>query len=97
VVISYDWEDEPAACLLQNIRARLDGRAAGGVLLLEAVIAPGNAPHVAKIIDLAMLLTAGGRERTAGEFAALFANAGFEMTRVVPTRSPLSVIEARPV
>jgi hypothetical protein len=76
-------------------RARHDGRAAGRILLLEAVVAPGNAPRVATIIDLEMLLTAGGRERTADEFAALFANVGFEMTRVVPTRSPVSVIEAR--
>jgi hypothetical protein len=95
--IIHDWEDEQAVLILRQIHARLDGRANGRVLLLEAVVPPGNAPHVAKIIDLEMLLTAGGRERTADEFAALFTNAGFEMTRVVPTRSPLSVIEARPV
>jgi hypothetical protein len=95
--IIHDWEDEQAVLILRQIHARLDGRANGRVLLLEAVVPPGNAPHVAKIIDLEMLLTAGGRERTADEYAALFANAGFEMTRIVPTRSPLSVIEARPV
>jgi len=41
-----------------------------------------------------MLLIPGGRERTADEFGALFARAGFELTRIVPTASPLSVIEA---
>lgn len=38
---------------------------------------------------------AGGRERTADEFTALFAANGFELTRVVPTESPLCVIEGR--
>lgn len=42
-----------------------------------------------------LLLMPGGRERTEAEFAALFERAGFTLTRVVPTASPLSVIEAR--
>jgi hypothetical protein len=41
-----------------------------------------------------MLLIPGGRERTAVEFASLFARAGFELTRIVPTASALSVVEA---
>ena len=35
-----------------------------------------------------------GKERTQEEFAVLFAAAGFKLTRVVPTASPLSVVEA---
>ena len=43
-----------------------------------------------------MLLLLGARERTEAEFRALLGEAGFEVRRVVPTRSPagLSVIEA---
>ena len=41
-----------------------------------------------------MLLLPGGRERTEEEFRTLFAGAGFRLTQVVPTRSPLSVLEA---
>jgi len=48
------------------------------------------------LIDLEMLRLPGGKERTAEEFAALFDRAGFKLTRVVPTRCPLSVVEARP-
>jgi len=51
---------------------------------------------ITKLIDLEMLALPGGRERTAEEFAALFAGAGFELTRIIPTKSPLSVIEAQP-
>jgi hypothetical protein len=66
------------------------------VILIETVLQPGNDPDLGKLIDLEMLMLPGGKERTADEFAALFNRAGFELTRVVPTQSPLSVIEARP-
>jgi hypothetical protein len=41
-----------------------------------------------------MLALPGGKERTQKEFAELFAAAGFKLTRVVQTASPLSVVEA---
>ena len=34
---------------------------------------------------------------TAAEYATLFAKAGFQLTRVVPTQSPVSVVEATPI
>jgi hypothetical protein len=58
------------------------------------VIAAGGAPDLGKFIDIEMLLMPGGRERSADEFRALFTGAGFELTKIVPTKSPLSVIEA---
>src|SRR3954454_9513676 len=92
--IIHDWDDEKATTILKNIGAVLpkDGR----VILIEGVIPPGNEPGFGKILDLEMLVMPGGRERTEEEFRALFAGAGFELTRIVPTQSPLSVIEARP-
>jgi len=48
-------------------------------------------------MDLNMLVMTGGLERTAKEYETLFAKAGFRLSRVVPTESPFSVIEARPV
>jgi len=92
--IIHDWDDEQALVILKNIRAALIGRPGGKVILLESVIQPGNLPDFGKLIDLEMLVAPGGRERTAEEFASLFARAGFELTRIVPTESPLSVIEA---
>jgi hypothetical protein len=45
--------------------------------------------------DLLMAIaTPGGKERTRGEFEALFDAVGFRLAAVVPTRSPMSVIEA---
>jgi O-methyltransferase domain len=48
------------------------------------------------LMDLNMLVMTGGRERTATEFGKLLAAAGFEMTRVLPTKSPFSLVEGRP-
>ena len=49
----------------------------------------------AKFLDLEMLvLTPGGRERTREELSALLGRSGFELSRVLPTASPVSVIEA---
>jgi hypothetical protein len=92
--IIHDWDDERATTILKNIRAVLpkDGR----VILLEGVIPPGNEPGFGKILDLEMLVMPGGKERTEEEYRALFAGAGFDLTRIVPTESPLSVIEAKP-
>ena len=91
--IIHDWDDERAATILKNIRSAMNP--GGRLILLESVVAPGNQPDFAKLIDLEMLLMPGGRERSEQEFRDLFARAGFELTRITPTKSPLSVIEGR--
>jgi hypothetical protein len=91
--IIHDWDDERAGAILRNIRQVLpsDGR----LILIEAVLAPGNEPDFSKMIDLEMMFLPGGRERTADEFRTLFERNGFELTRIVPTQSPLGVVEGR--
>jgi len=91
--IIHDWDDERATTILKNIRAAMNR--GGRVILLDSVVSPGNQPDFAKMIDLEMLLMPGGRERTEQEFRELFARSGFPLTRIIPTKSPLSVIEAR--
>jgi len=93
--IIHDWDDDRAIVILQNIRTSLEGQNNGRVLLLESMIPPGNQPDFGKLIDIEMLLMPGGRERTADEFRTLFDRAGFTLTRIVPTESLLSVVEAR--
>ena len=95
--IIHDWDDDRAAAILTNIRRALGDKPGGRVILLEAVIAGPNQPDLGKLIDLEMMLLPGGRERTADEFAALLATAGFALSQVVPTESMLSVVEARAV
>ena len=65
----------------------------GKLLVMESVIDPGNDPFAGKFVDLVMLLVTGGKERTAEEFQTLYNQAGFELTRILPTESELSIIE----
>ena len=68
----------------------------GRLLLVEAVIHPGNEPHAGKIMDFVMLTALGGQERTEEQYADLLREAGFRLSAVVPTASPITVIEGRP-
>jgi hypothetical protein len=90
--IIHDWDDERALKILANIRSAMNP--GGRIILLESVLASSNEPDFGKLIDLEMLVMPGGRERTADEFRALFQRAGFTVTKIVSTKSPLSVIEA---
>ena len=91
--IIHDWDDDRAATILKNIRTAMNP--GGRLILLDSVVTVGSQPDFAKIIDLEMLLMPGGRERTEEEFGDLFARAGFKLTRIIPTKSPLSVIEGK--
>jgi hypothetical protein len=62
-------------------------------LLVEAVVPDGSEPHFSKFIDLNMLFMAGGRERTEGEYRTLLEASGFRLTRIIPTESPMSIIQ----
>ena len=94
--ILHDWSDELALQILRHCRRAVAPR--GRVVIIESVIQPGNAPDFGKLLDLEMIaITEGGRERNADEFADLLATAGFRLSRIVPTASPTSVIEALPV
>jgi len=91
--IIHDWDEARCLAILGHIRRVLPP--GGRLLVVEMVIPPGNDFHLGKLTDMVMLaFTPGGRERTADEYAALFGKAGLKLTRVVPTQSPVSVVEA---
>ena len=69
----------------------------GRLLLIEAVVPEGNDPSPSKLFDMFMMLFPDGLERTEAQFRALLDAAGFALTEITPTDSPVSVIEARPV
>jgi hypothetical protein len=90
--IIHDWDDERAARILKNINAAMS--ATGKVLIVEVVVPEGNEPHYSKLLDLEMLASPGGVERTAEEYRELLTAAGLRLTRIIPTKSPFSIIEA---
>jgi SAM-dependent methyltransferase len=91
-LVIHDWDDERALRILRNCHRAMRPRSR--LVVVDRVIAPGDEPDPAKFVDLEMLvLTHGGRERTQEEFNQLYAQAGFELVRIVATRGPISVIE----
>ncbi|MFL5732658.1 MAG: methyltransferase [Chloroflexia bacterium] len=93
-MIIHDWDDERSTAILKSCRRAMPAH--GRILLVEHVILPGNEPQPGKLLDLQMLVGLGGQERTKEEYGDLLARAGFKLTRVVPTRGEVSIIEARP-
>jgi hypothetical protein len=87
--ILHDWDDEPAEAILRTIRAaaRPDSR----LLVLDAVVPPGNDPGGGKWLDLLMLALSGGKERSEAQWRELFAAGGWE-----PVRFHDALIEAVP-
>ena len=86
--ILHDWDDESATKILRTIRAAAPEHAR--LVILDAVVPPGNEPFGAKWLDLLMLTLFAGRERTENQWQALLADGGFE-----PVRFGERLIEAR--
>jgi ubiquinone/menaquinone biosynthesis C-methylase UbiE len=89
--IIHDWSDPQAITLLQNCAKVM--RPGNKLRIVELMMPPRNVPGFAKILDIEMLLLAGGRERTTDEYSALMSAAGLRLTRVIPTHSPLAIFE----
>jgi 2-polyprenyl-3-methyl-5-hydroxy-6-metoxy-1,4-benzoquinol methylase len=89
--IIHDWSDEQCINILTNCRNALapDGK----VLVVELVLPEGNEPSLGKFLDLQMLQFLPGCERTEAEYRSLFDKAGLQLTRILPTPSPFSIIE----
>jgi hypothetical protein len=75
--------------------------AGGKLLIIERDLPEIGEPEQtaeAFLFDLEMLVMApGGRERTRSEFARLLSDTQFELARIVPTTSPVSIFEANAV
>lgn len=91
--VIHDWSEEQCLAILNNCRDAM--HADSRLLLIEMVLPPGDTPHPGKMLDMMMLVGPGGQERTEQEYGALLSKAGLRLTRVVPTESPVSVVEAR--
>ena len=93
--VIHDWNDDDAGTILRNIRTAI---AEGGTLILLEMVLPQRASSfIGHMLDLEMLLMLHGKERTRAQYSELFDRAGFRLQRVIPTVSPISLIEARAV
>jgi len=92
--VIHDWAEPEAIAILEKVRRAMQPHAR--LVLIEHVIPETPELTLGKWIDLHMLVLAGGRERTATEYAELYAKVGFELQEIVPTAAPHSLIIGRP-
>jgi len=91
--ILHDWDDSDAIRILRSCRAAMQPDAR--ILVVDAVLKPGNDPDPNKMLDLGIMALTHGRERTAMDFQQLFDSAGLKLVRIIPPAppSPMSIIE----
>jgi hypothetical protein len=96
--ILHNWNDDDCVVILRQCRT---GIATGGTLLLgEQLLEPDplRGRPTDYLLDTQMMAMFGqARERTEAQFRHLLGQSGFALTKVVRTRSPVSLIEAKPV
>ena len=64
------------------------------LLLVEALVVPGEPRSLGAFFDLEMMVVAGGKARTEEEFRAMFQATGFRLTNIIDTGTPFSIVEA---
>lgn len=95
VRVLHDWSDEDSVRILRNCRAAMSDDAR--LLIVEQILEPDpTLGHPAGyLIDTQMMAMFGSaRERTQSEFGKLLAASDFTFLRLIPTASPVSIIEA---
>jgi hypothetical protein len=94
--ILHDWPDAESRAILSRCREAM--RDKDRLLVIEMLTVPGEPNPGIAVLDMMMLLYFGeARQRTVEEYGELFRATGLEFTRVVPTPSAFSIVEARPV
>lgn len=96
--VLHDWTDPQSQQILRQLRKAAPHMAK--LLVVETVLpdesawAADKGGHFGNHLDINMLVLTGGRERTSDEFARLFVDSGWRLSRVIPTTSPYSLVEA---
>lgn len=92
--VIHDWDDERALAILRAVRVAIpDG---GRLLVVEKVLPGDDSPHFAKDLDIHLLTTTAGGERTEPEYQELLAAAGFRTESVTDLAAGDSVRVAVP-
>jgi hypothetical protein len=90
--IIHDWSEAQGLSILRNCRRVMSPETR--LLIVEMVLPEGNTFHPGKMLDMTMLATTPGQERTEHEYRLLLEKAGFKVSRVLPTNSSVSIVEA---
>ena len=80
--VLHNWQDEQVRAVLGNCRK--SGRPGNSIMVVELMLPDGPEPSLAHIMDLIMLTTLGGRERTRAQHEELMAEEGYRLVRDTP-------------
>ncbi|CAK0759627.1 hypothetical protein CVIRNUC_002712 [Coccomyxa viridis] len=101
--ICHDWPDQQVLQILKSVRAAMGAAKPPCTLcLVEMVILGAGSPtadyrdRVRTASDLQMMINHDGKERDAAQWAELLTKAGFQLKKIIPTRSLFSIVEAVP-
>jgi hypothetical protein len=91
--VLHDWDDTTSATILNTVAASMPSGAQ--LLTIEATIDPNEVDPFTTLSDMHMMLVCeDGRERSIGEFHALFRGAGLTPGAVTHTATGTAVLEA---
>jgi C-methyltransferase len=92
--VLHDWPDDECGTILRAVRRAAPAGAT--LLIVEAIVPEGPVDVRTATLDVMMLvLTGGGRERTAAQLEALLTRSGFVLASVLDTPGPVRIAEAR--
>jgi hypothetical protein len=89
--VLHDWTDAQCVQILTNVGKAMHDDAR--LLIIESLVT--DKPSAADFMNLHMLVMAGGKERTRGEFEQLLEHSGLRLDRVIATDGPFHLLEAR--
>ena len=96
--VIHDWDDERAGDILRNCRRAMSPESK--LLVIEGVYPPridqSDESRGAAANDVNMLVCTGGRQRSEAEFRHLYEETGLRLTQILPTQTPVKVIEGIP-
>ena len=92
-LVLHNWSDEECVRILANCRRAMDTDAR--LLVIEGLIGASDKLTLTDLVDIIMLVSYTGKERSEAEFRTLFERAGLTPVRTIRTASELHVLEAR--
>jgi hypothetical protein len=90
--VMHSWDDQNVIRLLERCRAA----SPQARLVAAEFVRDDKTSAFVKNFDLVMTVTMNGNVRSKAEYADVFQRGGYELTRVVPTNTAFSLVEARP-
>lgn len=92
--VLHDWNDEQCLKILANTKPAMDS-AYSCLVIHEFVLPDVNAGPIEGFVDLVMMTTCDGKERTEGDWHALLGKAGFKIENIFKAEiGETAVIEA---